>query len=31
MAVTSFGESENGELYFVTLNGRLYQVTASTT
>ena len=29
--VTSFGESENGELYFVTLNGRLYQVTASTT
>jgi glucose/arabinose dehydrogenase len=28
--VTSFGESENGELYFVTLNGRLYQVTAVT-
>ena len=29
--VTSFGESEDGELYAVTLNGRLYQVTATTT
>jgi len=29
--VTSFGESEDGELYAVTINGRLYQVTATTT
>jgi glucose/arabinose dehydrogenase len=29
--VTSFGESEDGELYLVTINGRLYQVTATTT
>ena len=29
--VTSFGESEDGELYAVTLNGRLYQVIATTT
>ena len=29
--VTSFGESEAGELYAVTINGRLYQVTATTT
>jgi glucose/arabinose dehydrogenase len=29
--VTSFGESEVGELYAVTINGRLYQVTATTT
>jgi len=28
--VTSFGESEDGELYAVTLDGRLYQVTAVT-
>ena len=29
--VTSFGESESGELYAVTINGRLYQVAAVTT
>ena len=29
--VTSFGESESGELYFVTLDGRLYQVIGITT
>jgi hypothetical protein len=25
LMLTSFGESENGELYGVTINGRLYQ------
>ena len=26
LMVTSFGESESGELYAVTINGRLYQI-----
>ena len=27
--ITSFGESEDGELYAVTITGRLYQVTTT--
>jgi hypothetical protein len=27
--ITSFGEAENGELYLVTISGRLHQVKAT--